>query len=80
VSGMQTIEIRFRGEELGTYTDGVGCTWMLYRTCYPNEGYYRIHGDDGDQAWVESGRYGSGLEDWEVLQDWPEFTAAILAS
>jgi hypothetical protein len=47
---------------------------------YPSEGYYyRIHASDEDGAWMESGRNGNGLEDWEVLRDWPEFSDFLLA-
>jgi hypothetical protein len=31
MSEMQTIEIRFPGERLGSYTDSVGTTWTLFR-------------------------------------------------
>ncbi len=31
MSQMQTIEIRFFGERLGSYTDSVGTTWILFR-------------------------------------------------
>jgi hypothetical protein len=46
---------------------------------YPSDGYYRIHASNEDASWMESGRYGNGLEHWEVLRDWPEFAAALLA-
>jgi hypothetical protein len=80
MSEMQAIEIRFRGERLGSYVSSGGTTWTLYRMGYPSEGYYyRIHASDEDGAWMESGRTGNGLEDWEVLRDWPEFSDFLLA-
>jgi hypothetical protein len=76
MSEMQTIEIRFRGERLGSYVDSEGTTWTLYRG---TDGYYRIHASDEAAAWMEAGRYGNGLEDWQVLKDWPEFSDFLLA-
>jgi hypothetical protein len=70
---MQTVEIRFPGERLARYTDHVGITWTLYRMDYPSEGLYRIHADDGSRAWVEGGRNGNGLEEWEVRWLCPGF-------
>jgi hypothetical protein len=78
MSEMQTTEIRFRGERLGSYVDNIGVIWTLFRLDSPYEGY-RIHGSDEDGAWMESGRNGNGLEDWEVLRDWPEFSDFLLA-
>ena len=43
MSGQQLMEIRFRGERLGSYTDSGGTTWRLYRSA---DGYYRIHASD----------------------------------
>jgi len=78
MSEMQTIEIRFRGERLGSYTDSIGVTWTLFRLDAPYEGY-RIHASDDDGAWMEAGQYGNGLEDFEVLGGWPKFTEWLLA-
>jgi hypothetical protein len=79
MSEMQTIEISFRGERLGSYVDSGGTTWTLYRMDYPHDGLYRIHASDEDGAWMESGRSGNGLEDWEVLRDWPDLGECLLA-
>jgi hypothetical protein len=80
MSEVQTIEISFRGERLGSYVDNGGTTWTLYRMDYPSDGYYyRIHASDEDGAWMESGQYSNGLEDFEVLGGWPKFTAFLLA-
>jgi len=70
------MEIRFRGERLGSYVDSGGTTWTLYRD---PDGYYRIHASDEDAAWLEAGKYGNGLEDWKVLRDWPQFSDFLLA-
>ena len=43
MSEQQVMEIRFRGERLGSYTDSGGTTWRLYRGA---DGYYRIHASD----------------------------------
>jgi len=72
MSEQQVMEIRFRGERLGSYTDEIGTTWTLYRG---TDGYYRIHASDRDGAWMEAGRYGNGLQAWQVLRDWPAFSA-----
>ena len=79
MSEMQKVEIRFPGERLGAYTDELGTTWSLYRLGYPSDGLYCIHASDEDGAWMESGRYGNGLEDWQVLRDWPQFSDFLLA-
>jgi hypothetical protein len=62
---MQTIEIRFPGEWIAAYRDGVGTNWSLYRD-----------GDDGEQAWIEAGRYGEGLTEEFVRWGWPELADA----
>jgi len=70
------MEIRFRGEWLGSYTDSGGVTWTLFRD---TDGYYRIHASDEAAAWMEAGRYGNGLQAWKVLRGWPEFSDYLLA-
>jgi len=73
MSELQVMEIRFRGERLGSYVDNIGVTWTLFRLDAPYEGY-RIHRSDEDGAWIEP-----CLEDWQVLRDWPAFSAFLLA-
>ena len=73
MSEMQVVEIRFPGGRLGRYTDHVGTTWTLYSLDYPSEGLFFVHADDGERAWVEGGRNGDGLEEWEVRWLCPPF-------
>jgi hypothetical protein len=69
---IQSVEVRFEGEELATYTGRVS-VYTLYRT---PEGLYRIHIDEGETAFVESGLYGEGLTEGQVRQFWPELWEA----
>ena len=74
MSELQTVEVRFTGEKLATYTDDSG-VYTLYRT---PEGLYRVHidEDDGGLAWLESGHYGTGLTEAQLRRVFPEFEAA----
>ena len=69
-----TVEVRFRGEKLATYTDDSGA-YTIYRT---PECLYRIHidEDEGELAWLESGRIGNGLTAAQVRTLFPEFEPA----
>jgi hypothetical protein len=73
MSELHTVEVRFRGEKLATYTDDSGA-YALYRT---PEGLYRIHidEDEGELAWLESGHLGNGLTAAQVRTLFPEFVA-----
>ncbi len=73
MSELQTVEVRFTGEKLATYTDDSGI-YTLYRT---PEGLYRVHIDqgEGEQAWLESGRSGNGLTEAQLRRVFPELFA-----
>jgi len=80
MSEMQTVEIRFPGERLGSYTDHIGTTWTLYSLDYPSEGLFFVHASeahdeaDGERrSWIEGGCNGDGLEEWEVRWLCPGF-------
>jgi hypothetical protein len=67
---MQTVEIRFPGELVAAYTSWIGTRHTLYRT--PDD-RFRVHADDGEQAWLEAGRLGEGLTEDHVSRLWPAF-------
>jgi hypothetical protein len=46
----QTVEVKFEGEEVGSYTDK-NTTYTLYSL--PGE-LYVVHVDDGDESWLET--------------------------
>ena len=71
-----TVEVRFPGEWLATYTDDSG-TYTLY--CTP-EGLFRIHIDEGEGelAWLESGRSGNGLTEAQVRTVFPELSSSTI--
>ena len=74
MSELQTVEVKFSGEKLATFTDGSD-TYSLYRT---PEGLYRVYIDEGEgkQAWLESGRSGNGLTEAQVRTVFPELSAS----
>ncbi len=69
---IQSVEVRFEGEELASYTDSVSVN-TLYRT---PEGLYRVHMDEGETAFLESGLDGEGLTEGQVRALWPELVEA----
>ena len=75
MSEQQTVEVRFAGEKLATHVEGAD-VYTLYRT---PEGLYRVHIDEGEdgQAWLESGRDGTGLTEAQLLRVFPEFEATV---
>jgi hypothetical protein len=46
----QTVEVKFEGEEVGSYTDK-NSTYTLYSL--PGD-LYVVHVDDGDESWLET--------------------------
>ena len=69
---IQTVEVKFEGEKLATTTGAVS-TNTLYRT---PQGLYRIHMDEGETAFLESGRDGDGLTEERVRTLCPELAVA----
>jgi hypothetical protein len=65
---IQTVEVRFEGELLATYTDSLA-VYTLYRI---PEGRYRVYVEEGETAFLESGLHGVGLTEWQVRHLWPE--------
>lgn len=71
---MQTLEIRFSGEELASYRDSRG---VVYRLFYKTDNeHYAIHHDDptSEEAWLEDGR--GGLTPAQIRWEWPEMADA----
>jgi hypothetical protein len=70
---MQTLEIRFSGEELASYRDNRG---MVYRLLYRSDDeHYVVHHDDpSGPAWLEDGR--DGLTPADIRWGWPELADA----
>jgi hypothetical protein len=46
----QTVEVKFRGEQVGSHTDK-NATYTLYRI--PDDRYV-VHVDEGDESWLET--------------------------
>jgi hypothetical protein len=71
---LQSVEVRFPGQKLTTHVDGAD-VYTLFRT---PEGLYRVHIDEGEGglAWLESGHYGDGLTEAQLLRVFPEFEPA----
>jgi hypothetical protein len=54
----QTVEVKFEGEQVGSYTDNNNTTTTTY-TLYslPNsapDDLYVVHVDEGDESWLET--------------------------
>ena len=69
---IQSVEVRFEGEKLATHSGAVSVN-TLYRT---PEGLYRVHMDEGEIAFLESGLDGEGLTERQVRTLWPELWEA----
>jgi hypothetical protein len=67
----QTVEVKFRGELVGSHTDS-SATYTLYRV--PDD-MYVVHVDKGEESWLES-HGGQGLNDGMVRTFFPELAAA----
>lgn len=63
----QVVEVRFQGQEVGSYDDSAA-TYTLYQV--PG-GLYVVHVDQGEEAWLETGG-GRGLEGQQVGTFFPE--------
>ena len=61
VMELQTVEVRFQGEEVGSHT-GSSATYTLYRV--PGD-LYIVHVEKGEEAWLET-RGGQGLTKGQV--------------
>ncbi len=74
MSKLQTLEVRFEGEQLATVPTEAG-TYTLFRT---PEGGYIVHTDEGEGelAWLEAGRDGRGLTEAQIRALWPELYEA----
>jgi hypothetical protein len=72
---LQTIEVRFEGEERASYTDRRG---VAYRLLWNDvEEHYVVHHDDPEGvAWVEDGRT-KGLTEWDIRLRWPELAGGL---
>ena len=54
----QTVEVKFEGEQVGSYTDK-NITYTLYSL--PDD-LYMVHVDEGDESWLETNG-GRGLSE-----------------
>jgi hypothetical protein len=68
LSQLQTVEVRFPGERVASFSSGIA-TYTLYRT---PESLYRVHIEEGERAWLESGRDGEGLPEEFARRSFPE--------
>jgi hypothetical protein len=72
---LQTVAIRFEGEERASYTDRRGVTYRLLWNDV--EEYYVIHHDDPEgPAWLEDG-CAKGLSEWDIRLRWPELSGGL---
>jgi hypothetical protein len=46
----QTVEVKFRGEQVGSHTDK-NATYTLYSVA---DDKYAVHVDEGDESWLET--------------------------
>lgn len=67
----QVVEVKFQGEEVGSYTDS-SATCTVYRV--PGD-LYVVYVDKGEEAWLETGG-GRGLEEQQVGTFFPALAAA----
>ncbi len=67
----QTVEVKFQGQEVGSYTDS-SATYTLYRV--PDD-MYVVHVDKGEESWLET-HGGQGLSEGMVRTFFPELAAA----
>ena len=58
----QTVEVKFEGEQVGSYTDKKNTTYTLYSL--PDD-LYVVHVDEGDESWLETNG-GQGLSEGMV--------------
>jgi hypothetical protein len=68
----QTVEVKFRGEPVGSYSDD-GTTYTLYRV---PDGMYVVHVDRGEESWLET-HGGKGLNEGMVRTFFPGLAAAV---
>ena len=69
---LQTVEVRFQGEEVGRHTSS-SATYTLYRV--PGD-VYIVYVDEGEEAWLETSG-GNGLTGGMVKTFFPELAAAV---
>ncbi len=65
---MQTALVKFSGELVGYHADEVA-RYALYRT---PEGRFKVHIDEGEEAWLEAG-IGDGISERQARRLFPEF-------
>lgn len=68
----QTVEVKFQGEQVGSYDAG-SASYTLYRV--PGAAYV-IHVVQGDESWLET-MGGNGLTDGQVKTYFPRLAAAV---
>jgi hypothetical protein len=77
----QTMEVKFEGEQVGSYTDNNTTTTTTY-TLYslPNsapDDLYVVHVDEGDESWLETNG-GEGLSEGMLGTFFPQLAEAFV--
>lgn len=69
----QTVEIKFEGEQVGSYTDN-NTTYTLYSV---SDDLYVVHVDEDDESWLETnGR--QGLSEAMLWTFFPQVAEALV--
>jgi hypothetical protein len=68
---IQTVEIKFEGEQVGSYVDNT-ITYTLYSV--PGD-LYVVHVDEGDESWLETNG-GQGLSEGMLGTFFPQLAEA----
>jgi hypothetical protein len=68
----QTVEVKFEGELVGSYTDK-DTTYMLYSVA--GDLPYVVHVDEGDKSWLETNG-GQGLSEGMIVTFFPQLAQA----
>ena len=74
----QTVEIKFQGEQLGSYTDN-NTTYTLYSVAPDSvpDDVYIVHVDEGDESWLETNG-GQGLSEGMLGVFFPQLAQAFV--
>jgi hypothetical protein len=68
----QTVEVKFEGEQVGSYTDKKNTTYTLYSV---SDDVYVVHVDEGEESWLETNG-GQGLSEGMVGTFFPQLAQA----
>jgi hypothetical protein len=70
----QTVEVKFEGEQVGSYTDKKNTIYTLYSV--PDD-VYVVHVDEGDESWLETNG-GQGLSEGMLGTFFPQLAEAFV--